>query len=171
MTPGTNACSIRKFMFPLIISITTTLGCWQDSCASDVYKWLDEHQQVQYSQTPPPQGVRYSRINVAQPASPPHRDADGSGTDSTDSPQERARAMDEQNAASQKAASQAKEEAEVAKLRQQNCVTAKNNLMLLNQGGHLSYKDKDGNLVRLTEEDKTKRAEEAKKHIAEFCKK
>ncbi len=171
MMPTTDTCSARKLMFPLILVLATTLGVWQESCASEIYKWVDEHHQVQYSQTPPPRGVQYSRMNVTQPLPPADDSADDSGTDDTPSVQQRAQAVDEQNAAKRKAAGEAKEEADVAKLRQQNCVTAKNNLMLLNQGGHLSYKDKDGKTVRLSEEDRVTRTEQARKHIAEFCSK
>lgn len=171
MIPSIDTRSICKLMFPLMLALSTTLGGWQVSCASEIYKWVDDQHQVQYSQTPPPQGVKFSRMTVTQIPHPSSDSADSSADDDSTDVEARAKALDEQNAAEHKAAAAAKEAADVAKLRQQNCVTARNNLTLLKQGGHLSYKDKDGNLVRLTEEDRVKRTAQAKQHIAEYCSK
>src|SRR5690349_16072120 len=41
--------------------------------AAQVYKWTDSHGTVHYSETPPPQGTQYKRIDtngMEQPASP-----------------------------------------------------------------------------------------------------
>jgi len=41
--------------------------------AAQVYKWTDAHGTVHYSETPPPQGMQYKRIDthgMEQPASP-----------------------------------------------------------------------------------------------------
>jgi Domain of unknown function (DUF4124) len=164
MTPNIAARRTRKSMFPLALALASGLTAWHHCSAGEIYKWVDDHNGVQYTQTPPPPGTQYSRINAPQhPAGDP--DA------ATAELHAQVKAVDDQNEANEKAASADKQDAEVSKIRQENCVTAKNNLMLLNQGGHISYKDKDGNLVRLTEEDRATRTEEAKKHIEEFCKK
>ena len=170
MIPSIDTRSISKLMFPFMLALAAMLGGWQESCASEVYKWVDEQHAVQYSQTPPPRGVQFSRMSVKQAPPPANDPADSAGDDGS-SVEDRAKALDEQHTAQQKAAADAKEAVDIAKLRQQNCVTAKNNLMLLNQGGHLSYRDKDGNLVRLTEEDRVNRTAQAKQHIAEYCSK
>jgi len=164
MTPNDPACRIRKSMFPLALALAAGLAGWHDGSAAEIYKWVDDHNGVQYTQTPPPPGIQYSRLHAAQhPANDP-----ATGTSQL---QARVKAMDEQNEEKQQAAREGKTDAEISKIRQQNCVTARNNLMLLNQGGHISIKDKDGNLVLLTEEDRATRTEEAKQHIAAFCNK
>ena len=49
------------------------------------------------------------------------------------------------------------------------CRNAQQNLASLQRSGNVLYKDADGNFMRLTEQDKTKKRKEANQLIKEFC--
>lgn len=128
-----------------------------------IYKWVDQDGSIQYSKMPPPEAREVIEVRQAPPP------ADDPAT-------ERARlgqqvdAMDERMQERQKAAAKSELDAENEKIRNQNCATARKNLAELQQGGIKRYRTADGEVMRLTEEDRQQRIDEANKQIAEFCK-
>ena len=61
-------------------------------------------------------------------------------------------------------------EAEAARISTENCKAARNNLAKLNVGGHLRYKNENGEYVLLTEAGRQQRIAEANAQMQRFCK-
>ncbi len=126
-----------------------------------MYKWVDENGVTQYTQYPPPN----RKVEVVAPPPPPAED-----------PQEAQKKLetllqsqDEQHKAAATAEGEQTKTAEQAKLREQNCQTARNNLEKLTTGGRKRVIGPDGVASYLTEEDQQARIDTAKKQIEEFC--
>jgi hypothetical protein len=160
MTPRIPNLFSRKLMFPF--TLTTVLLLWQGAPLADVYKWVNENNEIQYTQIPPPPGIESTRVG---PASPP---ADAPGT-ITEPLQQQLKANEAENKKQMDAAQLQQQQIEIRKMRQQNCITAHNNLEHLNRSGQIRYRTGEGEVLRLTEEDRAKRIEEANSQVKEFC--
>ena len=53
---------------------------------------------------------------------------------------------------------------------EKNCISARNNLAALQEGGRKRYLTADGQVIHLSEEERQQRINEAKDQIDEFCK-
>ncbi len=141
-------------------------GClWllESPASADVYKWFNENNEVQYTQMQPPPGIEYVLIQTAE-----HPGMVDAKTE-TKTPGEASTSGKSQ--AQTDAEALAKYEAEVAKISEQNCTIARNNLAQLNMGGHLRYRNEEGEYVNMSEQERTTRITEANKQIEQFCKK
>jgi preprotein translocase subunit YajC len=150
-------------MLFLAFALLAATAPLQELAAGEIYKWVDAAGKTQYSQFPPPAGTAATEI---QPALPPA--ADSGGTDKR--LQQEVRAMDKRLEAGDKAKSDAGIDAEIARITRENCEIAKKNLTELQQGGIKRYRTGEGEVVRLTEEDRQRRIDEANGQIQEFCK-
>ncbi len=153
-------CTIRKLMFPLTLAGTLALSV--TPVHAEIYKWVDSSGQVQYTQQPPPEGVEAMPIKTA-PA--PAEGIEGA----EDGLQERIQASEEQQQKNNEAAADAEKQAEIERIKRQNCVTARNNLEQLSRSGQIRYRTGEGEVLRLSEEDRQQRIEEARSQIKEFC--
>lgn len=147
----------------LAMGLLATAAPLQELTASDIYKWIDAAGKTHYSQFPPPEGTAATEI---QQASPPATDAGAADTRL----QQQVEAMDERLEAADEARAEAGVEAEIARITRENCETAKKNLAQLNQGGIKRYRTGEGEVIRMTEEDRQRRIDEANSQIREFCK-
>jgi len=146
-------------LLALVLPGTSAL---QPAHAGDhIYKWVDAAGETHYTQLPPPEGIPATEVRRV-PA------ADSSGADAH--LQQQVEAMDKRLEAREQAKSNAEIEAEIARISRENCETAKKNLAELQQGGVKRYRTGDGQVVRLTEEDRQQRIAEANSQIQEFCK-
>jgi hypothetical protein len=126
-----------------------------------MYKWVDENGVTQYSQYPPPN----HKAEVVAPPPPPAEDP-GEARKKLEA------TLQKQNEQRETATTAGKEQAktaEQAKLREQNCQTARSNLEKLTTGGRKRVIGADGVATYLTEEDQQARIDTAKKQIEEFC--
>ncbi|MDH3526154.1 MAG: DUF4124 domain-containing protein [Gammaproteobacteria bacterium] len=126
-----------------------------------IYKWVDESGTVQYTQTPPPG-------REAQELKPPPTPADDPD-EISDKLKEQVDAMDQRRTEKHQGAADAQQWAEIQKIRRENCATARANLAKLQQGGNRAYRTPDGQVVRLTEEDRQQRIEATNRQIQENC--
>ena len=160
MTFAHSPASSRNPIFALVLA-----GCLlllQPPALADVYKWVNENNEVQYTQMPPPPGIKYILIQTTE--HPNAVKADAEDTPDGDQP-----AGDEgKTEADTKDMSEY--EAEVARISQENCKIAHNNLAQLNMGGHLRYRNEKGEYVNMSEEERQKRITEANQQIKQFCK-
>ena len=128
------------------------------SATAATYKWTDEKGNVHYTQHPPADGS-YERMKVDK--SRPAYDEPESPPPTTNQP----------STATTKSSSNGtvvKDElAKNAEIRTKNCESAKKNLEILTV--YKRYKDKDGNVVRMDDNERAQKIEEAKQNIAEFC--
>lgn len=146
---------------PLIaLVLTSGLLLLHTTANADVYKWVNENNEVQYTQMQPPAGIDFVRIKTDEhpDAVRTQAEAGGKGDSAAAGKADGDKAM-------------ADYEAEVARVSEQNCNIAKNNLAQLNMGGHLRYRNEAGEYVTMTEEERQKRIAESNKQIEMFCKK
>jgi predicted RNA polymerase sigma factor len=78
-------------------------------------------------------------------------------------------ALDERRAARDEAFAVEKKREEVASIRRQNCETAQKNLAKLRQGGNKAYMTPEGEVIRLTDEERARRIEDAKQGFRDNC--
>jgi len=120
------------------------------------YKWTDEKGNIHYSQHPPAEGS-YERMKVDK--SPP------SAADTAVEAPTQPSADAGKSATGNKVVKE--ELAKSQELRAKNCEAAKKNLEVLTV--YKRFKDKDGNVVRMDDNVREQKIEEAKQHISEFC--
>lgn len=145
-----------------LIILQLLLALFTLNAYADVNKWLDENNQVHYSDQPAPANVNATPVSVPPPAennipmqkSVAEREADlkKSQKDKED--------MD-QKEAKQKDTDQAK---------QRYCEEAKSNLLTLQNSPRISTYDSDGKLSYMDDVTREKRMEEAQKGISKHCK-
>ena len=127
------------------------------------YKWVDAEGNITYSQTPPPSGD-YERISGA---------ARGGPGSSTSGEQEMQRLrdsvadIDAQSEETRKREEVERTIAENEEIRKQNCEAARRNLEIYTT--FRRFRDKDGNVTRLPEEERLQRLEEARTQIETYC--
>lgn len=126
------------------------------------YKWVDDEGNVNYSQMPPPSGD-YERISGAATGGP----RSGSGEETMEKLRDAVSDVDAESEQARKEAEVERTIAENEKVREQNCEAARKNLEIYTT--YRRFRDKDGNVTRLPEEERLKRLEEAKTQIETYC--
>jgi hypothetical protein len=126
---------------------------------ADIYKWVDDEGKINYSQTPPPQGVASETIKQAPapavaPAPPESKRQERAEEEQKDLEYDAARAR------------RAEENAEIRRL---NCDAATRNLALLEQPGQRRYMNAAGELLRPTNEERQRLIDETRQQIKENC--
>lgn len=115
-----------------------------------IYKWVDADGVIQYSTVPPKtKPAQELDIRVLKPATNPNQDAENSETTNSNLTPE--------------------ELETIKKGRAITCEKAKKNLVTLQSSANVSLKTKEGEVRQLSEEERTKRAEEEQKVVNEFC--
>lgn len=141
--------------------------------AEDIYKWIGDDSQVHYTQMPPPHGIKAIRIQRSDiPANEqPSEDTDEAEAEVEDEMEQAATddSFDEQPEA-QDAESDADGDAKIAQALEENCSNARSNLKSLNRG-QVRYVSPEGEIIRLTEDQRQQRIEEAKAQIGVLCEK
>jgi len=127
----------------------------------DIYKWTDDQGEVQYTQFPPPGRP----AEILHGVRPPDESPESDGNDL----QKQLEAVEQQNQEQLQGAKDEKQWAQIQKIRRDNCKTANQNLVNLQRGGNVRYMGADGKVMRLTEEERQKRIDEANKQIKENC--
>jgi hypothetical protein len=138
----------------------------QSPVSGEIYKWTDDGGEVHYTQTPPPSGITVQKIEGA----PPPADSAETVQHEQQRLQEQLDAMDERRTEQDEATAIKKQHEENREKDEKNCITAQNNLAKLQQGGIKRYLTPEGDVIRLTEEDRQQRISEANSQIEKFCK-
>lgn len=132
------------------------------AAANKIYKWVDQNGDAQYTQMPPPAGVQVIEIrNAPPPADDPEAERARM--------QQETENLDERMQERKASATKAEVQAQNKEIRRKNCHNARKNLAELQQGGIKRYLTPDGEVLRLTEEDRQQRIAETRAHITEFC--
>ena len=148
MTMNMNRIFITSLLFSLIMLSAN---------AATTYKWLDENGNVVYSQQPPPEGP-YETIKTK--TSPSSSSTPPPSSSFTTQVKEEAEETELDNKVQQEAAKS-------EKLRADNCKAAKNNLETYTV--YRRIKNDKGEIIRLDDNERAKRIQEAKDAIKEFC--
>ncbi|HTT07476.1 MAG TPA: DUF4124 domain-containing protein [Gammaproteobacteria bacterium] len=128
---------------------------------AEMYKWVDENGQVQYSQSPPPGG----KAETVEP--PPKVDTE----QAVEELKAKEKGFDDRRKAEAKAAETDAKKEQDAAAKQKNCEAAKSNLEGMEAAPQKSFKtDAAGNRVRLTDDERQKTIADMKKIIARDCK-
>lgn len=138
----------------------------QSPVSGGIYKWTDASGEVHYTQTPPPKGIATQKIQDT----PPPAESQQSIHEDQQELQERIDAMDERRARQDEEADIKKQQKENREIGEKNCITAKNNLAKLQQGGIKRYLTPAGEVIRLTEDDRQRRITEATNQVEQYCK-
>jgi hypothetical protein len=145
---------VQPRLFLMLLTLVST------TLFAETYRWVSEDGVVTYSQTPPPD----AESKVIKTYSAPSSDADAAKQRLQKLRQDLADR--EEDRSLQK--SEKQEQIKDSKIRKQNCQAARSNLNALIALGNRLYKV--GNeYLRLTEEQKQERMNEAKKQIEEYC--
>jgi Domain of unknown function (DUF4124) len=128
---------------------------------AEIYKWVDEHGQTHYSQQAPASG---EAVTIDVPLPPPV---------DTDSVQDEVQQLIEQQRAAEQAELEAQQaqqsEAERQAAIAENCAIARDNLRLYQDNPGSRLVDENGNVYRLTEEERQQKIQESQQQIEEFC--
>lgn len=127
----------------------------------DIYKWTDDRGEVHYTQFPPP-GHKAEILHGA----PPPADSPEAVRNNL---QKQVDTMEQQNKEQLQGAKDAKQWAEIQKIRRSNCEMAHKNLVNLQRGGNVRYVGTNGEVMHLSEEERQKRIDETNKQIKENC--
>lgn len=142
------------------IKIVFIMLCFSTVSFAEMYKWVDENGKTHYSQSPPVSDVKVETI-----APPPPVDTSNAQKEVQNNV-EKADALREKRLV-------AKEESEKenleAKKRQQECKQLNKRLASLELRPTANKTDKEGNVSRMTEEERQKDISNTKKQINEKC--
>ncbi len=144
----------------VLASLLLSLSMLGSSHAGSTYKWINDKGNVVYSQHPPAEGIKYERIKTISPS----RSSSKSSTAPSLSAREsimKDKAAREENALVKKEMD--KNNAE----RAENCKLARDRLRFYQV--QRRWKDKDGNIKSLSDEERMKKLEEAKQQVTDFC--
>ncbi|MCU7927723.1 MAG: DUF4124 domain-containing protein [Candidatus Thiodiazotropha sp. (ex Dulcina madagascariensis)] len=130
--------------------------------SAETYRWVSEDGVVTYSQTPPPD-VKAETVKIK---SAPSSDAEVS-KERLQNLRQRLADSEEDRALKK---SEEKEQSEEQATNKKNCGAARKNLQQLTALGNRLYKTGD-EYVRLTEENRQKRMQQARDQIKEYCRK
>ena len=150
---------LRRLPLIWVLLLVATASSAADTQA--IYKWTNDQGEVQYTQFPP----SGRKAEILHGAKPPASSAQTTGNDL----QKQLEAVDKRNEEKLQGAKDAKQWAEIQKIRRTNCETAHKNLDSLQRGGNIRYMGPDGKVMRMTEEERQKRIDEANAQIKEYC--
>jgi len=144
-----------KRIYQISLSIALSLGIAALATAA-TYKWVDKDGNVHYSQQAPAD-ANYEKLNIKVP-----RSSGGAEPDSSSDNSASTGSSDSSSSAVVK-----QETAKAEEQRRRNCEAAKKNLELYTVFRRV--KDKNGNVVRLDDNERAKRIDDSKAAIKEFC--
>ncbi len=146
--------------WPCIVLLMAVWLCAAAPASAAIYRWVDASGQPHYTQTPPPPGMAYRRIESAAPApAPPAPDA---GLQSWLKARESAR---------RQAAERAQAKRREAAARAQRCDAARERLARLQARPpyRLMVRDQSGTPTRMSPEEYRRRQQAAEQAVAEHC--
>lgn len=140
----------------LILSSSLLLALAAPAMAGSIYKWVDA-QGVTHFGTKPPQGVQAERINpiISQPSTPPQRSQPVQDEGDQEKQKEVETDVKAKIAADQEAL-------------ESYCLQVRTNLVQLQNNPRVRIEE-EGELRRLSEEERQAKIEEAQKAISENC--
>jgi len=151
-------------LLPTVALIIVTV-LLQPPVFADIYKWTDDSGEVHYTQAPPPVGITAQTIEGAPP---PAESKEAIRADQQEL-QQQLDAFEERRFEQKKQDALEEQRQELAKIDKENCITAHGNLAKLQQGGIKRYLTPEGEVIRLTEEDRQRRISETNQQIEKYC--
>lgn len=126
-----------------------------------IYKWTDEQGMVQYSELPPPQGVKYEKVLKSAGA------ITGTEAALSNRQEKEKEELAREEARQKEEAEQAQKQAE--EVRVKNCEIARKNVQVLQGDAQVVKTDAKGNKVALDAEQRAMELQKAQKDADYFC--
>jgi len=145
------------FRITLLLALSVTLPT---AAHGEMYKWVDDEGNVQYSQNPPPGS---KAAEVVKP--PPKVDTEGA----TQALSEQEAQFKGRQEAAGKEAEEAEKTAAEAAQKKQACESARKNLERLQNAQRIFKKDAAGNRSRVSEEERQQSIKKAEESIKKNC--
>lgn len=146
----------RNVLLTCIIA-TSWLTATETIAEGKSYRWVDETGTTVYSQTRPTSGEATEiKTSTAR------------ATNASPKPDQKSPEPTQKSASER--VTEAKKQAEISAILEQNCDNAKHNLNVYQNLGRKLVKMPDGSYDRPTEEERQKKIKDAEKQIEEFCK-
>ena len=151
-----------QLMHKLLITISSIfLSLFIASYASAVttYKWMDEDGNMVYSQHPPAEGISYEKIQTRSPSR--------SSAETKSKTSSARNSILEDKARKDKKDIVSKELSKNEETRKKNCEIAKERMAFFQI--QRRYRDQEGNIKSLSDEERKEKLEQAKSEVKEFC--
>ncbi len=145
----------------VLASLLLSLFMLGNSYAGSTYKWVDSNGNVVYSQHPPAEGIRYERIKTISPSR-----SSSKSSASTPALSARESIMKDQSAREENELVRKEMDKNNAE-RAKNCKVARDRLRFYQV--QRRWKDKDGNIQSLSDEERMKKLDEAKQQVTDYC--
>jgi len=146
-------------------ALFVTILLLQSSVFAEIYKWADNSGEIHYTQTPPPTGIASQVIEGA----PPPAESPETISQEQQKLQQQLDAMEERRAERKNKEALEAQRRKLDDISEKNCITAKNNLAKLHQGGIKRYLTPEGEVIRLTDEERQRRITEAQSQVDKYC--
>ncbi|MBL8258344.1 MAG: DUF4124 domain-containing protein [Candidatus Competibacteraceae bacterium] len=130
-----------------------------------IYKWTDDRGMIQYSELPPPTGVKYEMVSKTSGTG--QKNAEEGARDLNKEQADLAKQVEEQEKKQQEETEKAQKEAE--DVRTKNCEAAKKNLKILQGDGAVVKTDAKGNKIALDPQQREEELKKAQKDQDYFC--
>lgn len=148
----------KQFLIVVFVVIGITTSSW-----AGMYRWVDEDGNTVYSQHAPPGAIEST---VIKPPPPPAVDPEEAQKKLNQTMQKLDDASEDRELTRKKQ----EEEQKASATRETNCAHARHNLENLLTRVRALVRTSDGEYVRLTEEERQKRIQEAKEQVSKNCK-
>jgi Domain of unknown function (DUF4124) len=132
---------------------------------AQVYKWVDQDGNIQYTDQPPPSGAAVrdeKKLNIKTPPPPPVDSQARAG----EALEEKMQAFKERRDSELEA--EVKQQAKAAE-NNKRCVSAQGQLKIFRESPRLTFPDGQGGIVYADDEMRQKKIAEAQKNISAYC--
>ena len=146
---------------PVLVTLLILAGLATGSQAA-MYKWVDENGQTVYSQIPPTSGQSTRMKPPPPPAETPE--------EARQRLNQRLQTLEDKAEDKELAGQKEAKEGELAEVYKSNCAAAQHNLMFLESNPRKLVGQPDGSYVRITEEERQQKMQEAREQVEKFCK-
>jgi hypothetical protein len=155
---------INKLLTFSLLLITPVLA------QAAIYKWVDEHGNVQYTAEKPQNAeAEKIRVNTQPPIDNSTYRRPGQKDDAEDKGDTKAAADDKDKTPADKRKDAAKK-AESDKLKKEMCAEARETLRTIEESPRVRTEDKDGNVSYMDEDQLAKRKKAEQERVTKYCK-
>ncbi len=146
----------------LVLAVGMT--CFYATADAQIYKWVDENGKVQYTDQPPPPGIKQpgQRLQV--------NPTTGTKNNSTSSSRSVAEDRLEFDQRQQKRKEEAAKQQAQADENKKKCIDAQGQLRIYTDSPRITVPDGAGGIKFIDDDVRQKKVEEANKAIAKYCK-
>ena len=159
-------CTLGRFASAISLLCLVTLAQ-----GADIYKWKDSDGQIRYTDLPPPGKVPYQVLTSKKPGADKAGGAatDGSGAEAAQSPADRELDARRKQASADEQRKKDLQKMDDKKIREQNCATARNNMINYKIGGRMYKIDDKGERAYLSDAEIASGLENAKRDVQHWC--